>query len=54
MDFCITLIITGIILIAAGVGGTIRFKIPQIGYIGGPAGVVLFTVGLILKIVGFC
>ena len=53
-NFCDALIITGVIFITTGVGGSLGLKIPKLGYIGGPVGIVLFVFGLSLKIIGGC
>lgn len=54
VTFCTALIIAGIVLLIAGIGGTIGLKIPQIGYVGGPTGLVLIFFGLLLQLAGVC
>ena len=54
ITFCLALIFAGIIFLMVGVGGTIGLKIPQIGYIGVPMGIVLIVLGLVLQMVGVC
>ncbi len=54
ISLCVALIVTGIIFGIMGMGGSIGLKIPQIGYIGGPTGVILIVLGILLQIVGVC
>lgn len=54
IDFCIALIVAGLIFLLMGIGGTIGLRIPQLGYVGGPTGVVLILLGFVFKMMGFC
>ena len=54
ITFCSALIIEGIFFLLTGMGGTIGLRIPQLGYIGGPTGVVLIFLGFVFSMIGIC
>ena len=54
ITFCGALILAGVLLLVAGTGGTFGLKIPQLGYIGGPTGLILMILGVLLQLKGVC
>jgi len=54
LTFCNVLIIAGILFILLGIGGTIKLKIPQLGYLGVPSGLILIILSIVLNLLGIC
>jgi len=54
ITFCFVSIALGILFIIIGIGGTIRLRIPLLGYIGGPSGLIFILAGLLFQIGGAC
>lgn len=53
-EFCSALISTGAVLLITGLGGSILLRIPQIGKLGAPIGLILIAFGLLAQLTGNC